>query len=137
MSTAKLYFMSTAKKPGSMSEKEVMDLEKNTTCEDNNHSIPPEIFWNTYTEIDSVCESIKLNSNISIPEAQEGSTLKVVTENLNLHIRKSPGNDQDIVAKVPKGDTVTLVNKNNNQWWLVKTNNGAMGYACTRYLSND
>ena len=40
-----------------------------------------------------------------------------------------------IVAKAAHNEIVTLVSKSNDQWWLIRTNSGAEGYAYAQYLS--
>jgi uncharacterized protein YgiM (DUF1202 family) len=57
-----------------------------------------------------------------------------VTESSNLNIRKGPGTDQPIVGKAANGETVTVVNQSNDQWWLVRTKDGEEGYAYAQYL---
>jgi len=61
--------------------------------------------------------------------------VKVITENSNLNIRKGPGTDQPIVGKAAKNEVITLVNQSNDQWWLVRTEDGEEGYAYAQYLS--
>ena len=46
-----------------------------------------------------------------------------------------PGTDQPIVGKAAHHEIVTLVSKTNDQWWLVRTDDGEEGYAYAQYLS--
>jgi uncharacterized protein YgiM (DUF1202 family) len=64
-----------------------------------------------------------------------GSKAIVSTQQSNLNIRKGPGTDQPIVGKAAHQETVTLVSKTNDQWWLIRTASGAEGYASAQYLS--
>jgi hypothetical protein len=89
--------------------------------------------WNIYNQIDPDYRSgdliLNINSNVST-----GAQAKVVTESSNLNIRKGPGTDQPIVGKAAHGETVTVVSKANDQWWLVRTKDGEEGYAYAQYL---
>ncbi len=60
---------------------------------------------------------------------------QVICREINLNVRKGPGTDQAIVGKAAHGSTVTLVNKTNDQWWLIRTENGEEGYAYAQYLT--
>jgi uncharacterized protein YgiM (DUF1202 family) len=71
---------------------------------------------------------VKVNAGV-------GSRARVTTESSNLNIRKGPGTDQPIVGKAGHNDTVTLISKSNDQWWLVRTESGEEGYAYAQYLT--
>jgi uncharacterized protein YgiM (DUF1202 family) len=73
--------------------------------------------------------------NINVSTMAPGSKALVTTQQSNLNIRKGPGTDQPIVGKAAHNEMVTLVSKTNDQWWLVRTNGGAEGYASAQYLS--
>ena len=64
-----------------------------------------------------------------------GSQATVNTKESNLNIRRGPGTDQPIVGKAAKGETVTVINQTNGQWWLVRSKDGEEGYAHAQYLS--
>lgn len=91
--------------------------------------------WNTYNQIDPDFRAGDLILDINVGNMVAGTKAKVVTETSNLNIRKGPGTDQPIVAKAKHHDQVTLVSKTNDQWWLVKTAEGAEGYAYAQYLA--
>ena len=91
--------------------------------------------WNIYNKIDPDFRSGDLIMNINVSAMASGATATVTTESSNLNIRKGPGTDQPIVGKAAHGSTVTLVSKTNDQWWLVRTQNGEEGYAYAQYLS--
>lgn len=89
--------------------------------------------WVLYDKVDPnyVTGDLVLNVNTSVVE---GGKVKVVTESSNLNIRKGPGTDQPIVGKAAHGEIITLISKTNDQWWLVRTNDGEEGYSYAQYL---
>lgn len=93
--------------------------------------------WDIYNKIDPNFLAGDLVLTITSANAAEGNKVKVVTESSNLNIRKGPGTDQPIVGKAAHGELITLINKSNDQWWLVKTNDGEEGYCYSQYLSAD
>jgi uncharacterized protein YgiM (DUF1202 family) len=90
--------------------------------------------WGIYNQIDPDFRAGDLVMNINVA-AGAGTKAKVVTDSSNLNIRKGPGTDQPIVGKAAHNSTVTLLSKTNDQWWLVKTDDGEEGYAYAQYLS--
>ena len=90
--------------------------------------------WDIYNKIDPDYRAgdLALDVNVAV---SAGSKAKVTTESTNLNIRKGPGTDQDIVGKAAHGEIVTIQSKTNDQWWLIKTDGGAEGYAYAQYLS--
>lgn len=90
--------------------------------------------WNIYNKIDPDFRTgdlvLDVNTNVAA-----GSKVKVVTETSNLNIRKGPGTDQPIVGKAAHHEIVTVINKTNDQWSLIKTDKGAEGYVYSQYLS--
>lgn len=90
--------------------------------------------WAIYDQIDPNFTSgdLVLNVNVAIDVAVTHA--KVVTQNSNLNIRKGPGTDQPIVGKAAHGEIITLVNRSNDLWWLVRTNDGEEGYCYAQYL---
>ena len=91
--------------------------------------------WNIYNQIDPDYRSGDLIMNINVSAMASGATATVTTDSSNLNVRKGPGTDQPIVGKAAHGSTVTLISKTNDQWWLVRTENGEEGYAYAQYLS--
>jgi uncharacterized protein YgiM (DUF1202 family) len=91
--------------------------------------------WNIYNQIDPDFRSADLIMNIDVSAMASGATATVTTESSNLNVRKGPGTDQPIVGKAAHGSSVTIVSKTNDQWWLIRTENGAEGYAYAQYLS--
>lgn len=92
--------------------------------------------WDIYGQIDPDYSGADMVLNInSVAGVMEGAKLKVTTNKSNLNIRKGPGTDQDIVGKAGRHEIVTLISKENDQWWLIKTDNGEQGYCFTQYLT--
>jgi hypothetical protein len=92
--------------------------------------------WDMYEKIDPDYASGDLMLNInSIAGVAEGSKLKVTTNNSNLNIRSGPSTNDDIVGKAARHEIVTLVRKENDQWWFIKTDDGEEGYCYTQYLT--
>ncbi|MBV8253014.1 MAG: SH3 domain-containing protein [Chitinophaga sp.] len=90
--------------------------------------------WNIYGKIDPNFLSGDVVMDIQVATAVEGAKLTVVTDSTNLNVRKGPGTDQPIVGKAAHGEVVSLVSKMNDQWWLIRTDDGVEGYAYAQYL---
>ena len=90
--------------------------------------------WNIYNKIDPDFRAgdlvLDVNANVAA-----GAKAKVVTESSNLNIRKGPGTDQPIVGKAAHHEIVTVINKTNDQWSLIKTDKGEEGYVYSQYLA--
>ena len=91
--------------------------------------------WSIYNKIDPDFRAGDLIMNINVSAMAPGAKAKVTTASSNLNIRKGPGTDQPIVGKAAHNSTVTLVSKTNDQWWLVRTDQGEEGYAYAQYLT--
>lgn len=91
--------------------------------------------WDIYGKIDPNFLSGDVVMNINVASAVAGARAKVTTEKSNLNIRKGPGTDQPIVGKAAHNETVTLVSKANDQWWLIRTDAGEEGYSYAQYLT--
>ena len=89
--------------------------------------------WSIYESIDPNFQAgdLVLDVNAAVTE---GGKVRVITQESNLNIRKGPGTDQPIVGKAAKGEIITLISKSNDQWWLVRTNDGEQGYSYAQYL---
>lgn len=90
--------------------------------------------WAVYDKIDPNYVSGDLVLNVNVDVAATVTKVKVITESSNLNIRKGPGTDQPIVGKAAHGEIITLVSQANDQWWLVRTDDGEEGYSYARYL---
>ena len=91
--------------------------------------------WDIYASIDPNFLTGDVVMDVDVAGAVAGGKVEVITENSNLNIRKGPGTDQPIVGKAAKGEIITLVSKANDQWWLVRTNDGEEGYSYAQYLN--
>ena len=89
--------------------------------------------WSKYNQLDPNFKSGEVVLNVEV-KSTEGGKVKVVTQSGNLNIRKTPGTDQDVVAKAAHGETLTLLSKVNDQWWFVRTKDGVEGYCYAIYL---
>jgi uncharacterized protein YgiM (DUF1202 family) len=91
--------------------------------------------WSIYNKIDPDFRAGDLIMNINVSAMAAGAKAQVTTDSSNLNIRKGPGTDQPIVGKAEHNSFVTLVSKMNDQWWLVRTDQGEEGYAYAQYLT--
>lgn len=91
--------------------------------------------WGIYEKIDPDFRSADLILNLNVSPAAPGQKLKVTTQTSNLNIRKGPGTDQPIVGKAAHLAEVTLLSKYNNEWALVRSENGVEGYCSLQYLT--
>lgn len=89
--------------------------------------------WTIYNKIDPDFRAGDLVLNVNATAAT-GSKATVTTDSSNLNIRKGPGTDQPIVGKAAHNEVVTVLNQTNDQWWLIRTDGGAEGYAYSQYL---
>jgi len=101
----------------------------------NSDAVTKAKLWDTYNKIDPDFATGDLVLNIAAPDLAAGSKLKVVTTSSNLNIRSAPSTEGSIVDKAAHHEIVTLVEQTNNQWWMVKTDDGEQGYAFTQYLT--
>lgn len=90
--------------------------------------------WNIYNKIDPDFRAGDLILDIKTTDMGEGTKALVATETSNLNIRKAPGTDQPIVGKAAHNSTVTILNKTNEQWSLIKSEEGVEGYVYNQYL---
>lgn len=91
--------------------------------------------WDVYGKIDPNFLSGDVVMDVKVAMDAATTKVKVVTESSNLNIRKGPGTDQPIVGKAAHGEVITLVSQSNDQWWLVRTDDGEEGYAYAKYLA--
>ena len=91
--------------------------------------------WEIYGNIDPNYLSGDVVMDVDVANLGAGSKVKVTTDSSNLNIRKGPGTDQAVVGKAARGEIITLINKTNDQWWLVRTDAGEEGYSYAQYLS--
>jgi hypothetical protein len=92
--------------------------------------------WDIYGKLDPDYSSGDLMLNInSVAGVSEGAKLKVTTNRSNLNIRSGPSTEDSIVGKAARHEIVSLVRKENDQWWFIKTDAGEEGYSFTQYLT--
>jgi Bacterial SH3 domain len=92
--------------------------------------------WDLYEKLDPDYASGDLMLNInSVAGISEGAKLKVTTNRTNLNIRSGPSTNDDIVGKAARHEIVTLMRKENDQWWYIQTKDGEEGYSFTQYLT--
>ncbi len=90
--------------------------------------------WSIYNKLDPDFRSGDLVLDVKVSGVTTGSKAKVITESSNLNIRKGPGTDQAIVGKAAHNEVVTIVSQANDQWSLIRTDNGEEGYVYSQYL---
>ncbi len=91
--------------------------------------------WDVYGSIDPNFLTGDVVMDVKVATAVAGGKVRVTTNETNLNIRKGPGTDQPVVGKAAKDEVITLVGKANDQWWLVRTNDGEEGYSYAQYLT--
>lgn len=92
--------------------------------------------WDIYGKLDPDYSGGDLMLNInSVAGISEGAKLKVTTNKTNLNIRSGPSTNDDIVGKAARHEIVTLLRKENDQWWYIQTKDGEEGYSFTQYLT--
>lgn len=90
--------------------------------------------WEIYNQVDPSFASGDLVLNVNVSANAVVTHAKVITQSSNLNIRKGPGIDQPIVGKAAHGEIITVVNRSNEQWWLVRTKDNEEGYCYAQYL---
>lgn len=90
--------------------------------------------WDIYNQIDPNFFSGEVVLDIVVSPDVVGTKVRVVTESTALNIRKGPGIEQPIIGQAAKGEVITLLNRANSLWWLIRTVNGIEGYCYAEYL---
>jgi hypothetical protein len=91
--------------------------------------------WNIYNQIDPDFRAGDLVLNIDVAKNATFSQMKVTTQSSNLNIRKGPGTDTEILGKAAHNSTVTFLSKYNEDWYLIRNENGVEGYCSKDYLT--
>lgn len=69
------------------------------------------------------------------PEVEEVSDqLVVATRKGKLNVHSKPGVQEYVITVVDHGETLTLLEKISEKWWLIKTDSGVEGYCYSPYL---
>ena len=88
--------------------------------------------------IKSVVNNIKVVPPAPVyvePVVEEKSgQLTVATRKGKLNIHNKPGVQQHVIAVVDHGETLTLVEKTSDDWWLIRTESGQEGFSYSPYL---
>lgn len=71
------------------------------------------------------------SENNDEPVKATGKEIKLGTA---LNIRKGPGTDKAVVARLQKDAALTVLKKVNDEWSAVRTSDGIEGYAASQYL---
>ena len=64
------------------------------------------------------------------------SVIDTLIATANLNVRSGPATSNSIVGMVYKGDSVSLVERTNDNWYKVKLSNGKTGYCSSAYLKS-
>ncbi len=92
---------------------------------------PPAQTGTTATPVDATPTTGASTDNV----AAQGVKLTVTTQSSNLNIRSTPSTDGEIVGKAAHGESVTLVRRESDDWWMIRTEAGEEGYASSQYLT--
>jgi uncharacterized protein YraI len=90
--------------------------------------------WNIYNKLDPDFRAGDVVLDVKVAGMTAGSKAKVITKSSNLNIRKGPGTDQDIIGKAAHHEVVTIISRTNDQWTLIRTDDGKEGYVYSQYL---
>ena len=72
--------------------------------------------------------------NIEV-KTDAGAQFRVTIIQANLNLRSTPDTDSEIIGKAARDEVVTLLEKTDDNWWKIRTEDGAEGYAFAQYLS--
>ena len=92
---------------------------------------PPAQTETTATSVNAASSTGTSSDNV----AAQGVKLVVTTQSSNLNIRNQPSKDGEIVGKAAHGESVTLVRRESDDWWMIRTDAGEEGYASSQYLT--
>lgn len=81
----------------------------------------------------AVAEGVRV-TYINCDEVKGMYEAKAANPGTYLNMRKGKGTTYAVVAKIPQGATVTVLNDSDTEWWQVSYN-GATGYAMAKYLT--
>lgn len=69
-----------------------------------------------------------------VVEEKVSDQLIVATRKGKLNVHNKPGVQELVIAVVDHGETLTLLEKTSDAWWLVRTESGLEGYCNAPYL---
>ena len=88
--------------------------------------------------IKSVVNNIKVVPPVPVyvePVVEKKSgQLIVATRKGKLNVHNKPGEQEHVIAVVDHGETLTLVEKTNDNWWRIRTESGMEGFCYSPYL---
>ncbi|GHE23213.1 SH3 domain-containing protein [Sphingobacterium griseoflavum] len=90
--------------------------------------------WNVYNQIDPNYISNEVAINVDLAVSTHGILARIITQDETLNIRKGPSIEQPILVAVNKNDNLFLISLANDQWWLVRTEQGQEGYCYAQYV---
>ena len=67
-------------------------------------------------------------------EEKVSNQLIVATRKGKLNVHSKPGVQEHVIAVVNHGETLTLIEKTSDKWWLIETDYGLKGYCYSPYL---
>lgn len=65
---------------------------------------------------------------------KKSDQLIVATRKGKLNVHNKPGVQEHVIAVVNHGETLTLLDNANDNWWLIQTESGLKGYCSASYL---
>ena len=92
--------------------------------------------WDVYNKIDPDYRAGDLILNIQVAQDALSTQMRVSTKSSNLNIRKGPGTNQEIIGKAAHNSTVTFLSKYNDEWNLIRAEDGIEGYCSSEYLTS-
>lgn len=91
--------------------------------------------WYLYNLADPDFRAGDMVLDISVDPNAEAQKMRVDTKHSNLNVRKGPGTDTEIVSKAAHHSEVTLLSKFDDNWNLIRTEDGVEGYCSANYLT--
>ncbi|MDO4458493.1 MAG: SH3 domain-containing protein [Clostridia bacterium] len=64
-------------------------------------------------------------------------TEKLITKSASLNVRQGPGDKYSVIGNIKvKGSEVTILDRSNSSWYLVRTSDGLVGYCYSLYIGS-
>lgn len=89
--------------------------------------------WDVYSQINPNFIANEVTLNIEVSPVVKGNKVRVVTDQINVNIRKGPSVELPIITNIDKDHIITLLGRANDYWWLIRTNNFE-GYCYARNM---
>lgn len=97
--------------------------------------VPKKISYGLYNLADPDFRAGDLVLDISVYSSALAKKMRVDTKHSNLNVRKGPGTDTEIVSKAAHRSEVTFLSKFDDNWNLIRTQDGVEGYCSANYLT--